>query len=88
MVWRAVGSGVRVGFVVRGLAGVVVTGDWLVGGTDSATSLVLTATVAAAAVVVVIRGSVLTVLTGGWRVVAVVTGTEGWREAAGVSTAV
>lgn len=57
VVCGAVGSVVRVGLVVWGLAEVVLTGDGLVGGTDSATGLVLTtATVVVVGVVVVTRG--------------------------------
>lgn len=57
VVCGAVGSVVRVGLVVWGPAEVVLAGDWLVGGTDSATGLVLTtATVVVVGVVVVTRG--------------------------------
>lgn len=57
VVCGAVGSVVRVGFVVWGPAEVVLAGDRLVGGTDSATWVVLTtATVVAVGVVVVTGG--------------------------------
>lgn len=68
MVWAAVGSAVRVGFVVWGLAEVVLTGDWLVGGAVSVTWPVLTTTTVvgvATGVVVVTRGVVLAVLASG-----------------------